>query len=122
MGMNGRQVLRSIELPLASPLIIAGIRTSAVQVVATATLAAVISYGGLGRYIVDGFALGQSPEARAQVLGGAILVALLAIVTELVFGIAERFLAPRTHSKRTRTLPAFKEVGQVPRPSEGPPL
>jgi osmoprotectant transport system permease protein len=58
MGMSGQGILRSIELPIAAPLIVTGIRTSAVQVVATATLAALIAGGGLGRYIVDGFAVG----------------------------------------------------------------
>jgi osmoprotectant transport system permease protein len=82
MGMRGRQVLWRIELPVAMPLIMAGIRTSAVQVVATATLAAFVGLGGLGRYLIDGF----SQRDLAQVVGGAILVALLALLTELVLG------------------------------------
>jgi osmoprotectant transport system permease protein len=81
MGMTELEVLRDVELPSALPAIIAGMRTSAVQVVATATLAALVAGGGLGRYIVDGFALRQDD----RILAGAILVALLALTTERGF-------------------------------------
>jgi osmoprotectant transport system permease protein len=82
MGMRGRQVLWEVELPVAMPLIMAGIRTSTVQVVATATLAAFVGLGGLGRYLFDGL-----PQRDLyQVVGGAILVALLSLLTELVLG------------------------------------
>jgi osmoprotectant transport system permease protein len=67
---------------VAMPLIMAGIRTSAVQVVATATLAAFVGLGGLGRYLIDGL----SQTDLAQVVGGAILVAVLSLLTELVLG------------------------------------
>ena len=82
MGMRGRQVLWQVELPVAMPLIMAGIRTSAVQVVATATLAAFVGLGGLGRYLIDGLSQRDLP----QVVGGAILVAVLSLLTELVLG------------------------------------
>jgi osmoprotectant transport system permease protein len=82
MGMRGRQVLWRVELPVAMPLIMAGIRTSAVQVVATATLAAFVGLGGLGRYVIDGF----SQRDLAEVVGGAILVAVLSLLTELALG------------------------------------
>jgi len=82
MGMRGRQVLWRVELPVAMPLLMAGVRTSTVQVVATATLAAYVGLGGLGRYLIDGL----SQRDLAQVVGGAILVALLSLVTELVLG------------------------------------
>jgi osmoprotectant transport system permease protein len=82
MGMRGRQVLWNVEVPVAMPLIMAGVRTSTVQVVATATLAAVVGLGGLGRYLIDGLSQRDLP----QVVGGAILVALLSLVTELVLG------------------------------------
>jgi osmoprotectant transport system permease protein len=88
MGMRSLQVLWQVELPPALPVILAGIRTAAVQVVATATLGAIIAGGGLGRYIVDGFAL----RDIGQIVGGATLVALLAISTELLFAILERLL------------------------------
>jgi osmoprotectant transport system permease protein len=98
MGMTEREVLLGLELPLAVPLILAGTRTAAVQVVATATLGALASWGGLGRYIVDGLAT----QDRPQILGGAILVALLAIVTEVAFGVLGRVLAPRLSSSPRR--------------------
>jgi osmoprotectant transport system permease protein len=82
MGMRGRQVLWQVELPVAMPLIMAGVRTSAVQVVATATLAAFVGLGGLGRYLIDGL----SQRDLAQVVGGAVLVAALSLVTELALG------------------------------------
>ncbi|MEO7665820.1 MAG: ABC transporter permease [Dehalococcoidia bacterium] len=86
MGMTERQVLRDVELPAALPAIIVGLRTSAVQVVATATLAALVAGGGLGRYIVDGFALQQDD----RLLAGAILVAVLALGTDRAFTWAQR--------------------------------
>ena len=92
-GMGYRelaQVLR-VELPLAVPLIMAGVRTSAVQVVATATLAALIAGGGFGRYIIDGFA----QQDYAMLIAGAILVALLALATELGLAGLQRLLVPR---------------------------
>lgn len=110
MGMTGGQILRQIEIPLAVPLMLAGLRTSSVQVVATATLAALIGWGGLGRYIIDGFATGD----RVEVVAGAILVALVAIVTEVAFGFLERALSPRKTSGRRRFLPAFRNAGEVP--------
>jgi osmoprotectant transport system permease protein len=89
MGMSGLQILRGVELPLAAPLVIAGIRTAAVNVVATATLAAIIAGGGLGRFIVDGLAQRDTPQAFA----GALLVALMAVMTELLLGVVQRRLA-----------------------------
>jgi osmoprotectant transport system permease protein len=92
-GMGYRelaQILR-VELPLAVPLIMAGVRTSAVQVVATATLAALIAGGGFGRYVVDGLA----QQNYTMLVAGAILVALLALATELALAGAERLLVPR---------------------------
>jgi osmoprotectant transport system permease protein len=90
MGMRGRQVLWRVELPMAMPLIMAGVRTAAVQVVATATLAAVVAWGGLGRYIVDGLA----QRDNVQVFAGAVLVAALSVVTELVLGFVQRAVVP----------------------------
>jgi osmoprotectant transport system permease protein len=97
MGMTGLQTLRSIEVPLAAPLIVAGCRTAAVQVVATATLAALIAGGGLGRFIVDGFATNDD----GQMIGGAILVAILAMATEAAFAVVQRATAPRLSSVRS---------------------
>lgn len=86
MGMNGSQVLRRVELPVALPLIMAGLRTSAIAVVATATLAAYVGWGGLGRYIIDGLAVSDN----VQVFVGALLVALLSIVVELALAAVQR--------------------------------
>lgn len=90
MGLTNRQILVSVELPLALSLIVDGIRVAAVQVVATATLAALVGWGGLGRYIVDGLA----QRDNAEVFVGAFLVAALAILTELLFSAIERFGFP----------------------------
>ncbi|HKW60353.1 MAG TPA: ABC transporter permease [Candidatus Dormibacteraeota bacterium] len=92
-GMGYRELaqLLRVELPLSVPLIMAGIRTSAVQVVATATLAALIAGGGFGRYIVDGLAT----QDYTKLFAGAVLVALLALATELSLSAAERALVPR---------------------------
>lgn len=95
MGMRGLQIFGRLELPLAAPVIVTGVRIAAVQVVATATLAALIAGGGLGRYIVDGFQQGD----RTMTTAGAVLVALLAIATELIFGLAARLSTPRTASR-----------------------
>jgi osmoprotectant transport system permease protein len=89
MGMSGGQVLRSVELPLAVPLIFAGLRTAFVQTAATATLAAFVGGGGLGRLILDGFAL----QDRVMVLAGVVLVAVLTMGTELALAGAQRVLA-----------------------------
>lgn len=90
MGMTGRQVLVRVELPNAMGLIMAGLRTTAVEVVATATLAAYVAFGGLGRYIIDGLAT----QDQVQLFSGAVLVALLAGVVDLVFALVQRGLTP----------------------------
>ena len=96
MGMRGRQVLWRVELPVAMPLIMAGIRTSTVQVVATATLAAYVGLGGLGRYLIDGFSQRDLP----QVVGGAILVAVLALLIELALGRLQTVVVSRGLAER----------------------
>jgi osmoprotectant transport system permease protein len=97
MGMRGRQVLWQVELPMAMPLIMAGIRTSAVQVVATATLAAFVGLGGLGRYLIDGLA----QRDLAEVVAGAILVAVLSLLTELALGRAQARVVSRGLAERS---------------------
>ena len=91
MGLSESQVLSRIQLPIAAPVIFAGIRTSAVQVVASATLATFIGGGGLGDLIVEGFQRGDT----AILLAGALSVAVLSIITELGFGGIERALTPK---------------------------
>ncbi|MFG2673414.1 MULTISPECIES: ABC transporter permease [unclassified Streptomyces] len=89
MGMTGRQLLFQVEVPLALPLILTGVRIAAVQLVATATIAALAGGGGLGRIITAGFNLAST----AQVVAGAVLVAVFALIVEGLFELAQR-LAP----------------------------
>lgn len=97
MGMGPWQLLRRVELPLAFPLIAAGLRSAVLQVVATATIAAAIGGGGLGRYLIDG--LGSQDEP--QLLAGAILVAALALVLELLLAGLQRLVDPVARSRRS---------------------
>lgn len=101
MGMTAAQVLRGVELPLAIPVLFAGIRTSTVQVVATATLAAFVGAGGLGRFVVDGF----GRQDAALMLAGVVLVAALCIAMELLMGWGQRALTP----------PGLKTIPEVAR-------
>lgn len=88
MGMTARQLLWRVEVPLALPLIVAGVRTAALEVIASATLAAFIGAGGLGLYITRGFAMYDS----AILLVGALPVAALALGAELALGAIQRVL------------------------------
>jgi osmoprotectant transport system permease protein len=90
MGMTSRQVLLKVEVPVALPLILLGLRTATIQVVATATIAAYISLGGLGRYIIDGLATNNYGE----VAGGAALVVLLALLVQFAFAGLARLIVP----------------------------
>lgn len=92
MGLTETQALLRVELPIAIPMVMGGIRTAAVLVVATATIAAQVGSGGLGRFIVEGFALG--PSANDEVFAGALLVAVFALATELVFSLIQRAVTP----------------------------
>jgi osmoprotectant transport system permease protein len=102
MGLSEGQILKDIQLPIAAPVIFAGVRTSAVQVVASATLATFIGGGGLGDLIVEGFQSGDS----SILLAGALSVAVLAIVTEITFEMLEKAFTPKglkiAHKKRGR--------------------
>jgi osmoprotectant transport system permease protein len=98
VGMRGSQVLRGVELPSAMPLVLTGIRISAVQIVATATLGALVGYECLGTYIVQG--LRQGSRGDVTVFVGALLVATLAIVVEVVLDRLEPMLTP--WSRRVR--------------------
>lgn len=88
MGMSPRQLLASVEIPVALPVIAGGVRSAAVLIVATATIGAIFGSGGLGRYLVEGIA--QNDDG--QIFGGAVLVAGLAVLTELGFGVVQRLL------------------------------
>ena len=91
MGLGRRGILWRVELPLAAPLLLAGIRTASVQVVATASLAALVGGGGLGRYVVDGFAL----QDTTLIVAGAVLTGLLAVLAEGVLAAVEHAATPR---------------------------
>ncbi|MBH0117120.1 ABC transporter permease [Salinibacterium sp. NG253] len=91
MGMTELQVLTQIEIPLSLPLIIGGIRASALQVIATAVIASYISLGGLGTIISSGIGLNDND----RILGGAILVTLLALVVDGMFALAQRLTRRR---------------------------
>lgn len=106
MGMTRRAMMRRVELPIALPLILTGIRVSAVQVVATATLSAWVGYGSLGTPIFEGFA----QQNNVKVLTGAILVAALAIVTEVGFSVVTRRLTPwsRRRDERSERMPSVQ--------------
>ena len=90
VGMTAWQTTTRVELPLALPLILAGLRTAAFQVVASATLAAVVASGGLGRYIVDGLAIRDDTE----VVCGSLLVLALALAVEIAIAGLQRALVP----------------------------
>ncbi len=98
MGMTGTQLLFRTELPLAMPVIWTSIRVSAVQGVATATLGAVVGWGGLGRYVIDGFAQGND----VYVFVGGAAVALLAVGADLVFSWTEPLVLPTGTGHRDR--------------------
>ena len=88
MGMTSWQVLRQVEIPVAMPLILSGLRSGLLQIIATATIAAYVSLGGLGRFLIDGLAF----RDYVMMAGGAILVAGLALVMELLFTLLERLV------------------------------
>lgn len=103
MGLSEAQILRRVELPLALPLLAAGLRTATVQVLATATLAALVGGGGLGRIINLGF----STSDYGQTLAGGLLVAVLVVTAELGMAQVQRRLAPgraRRPPRRRRQL------------------
>lgn len=93
MGLRERDVLLDLELPLAAPVIIGGFRTAVLNVIATATIGAVLGFGGLGRYILDGRFRGLA--GTGELIGGAVLVATLAIVVDLLLAGLQRLAARR---------------------------
>lgn len=115
MGMTDVDVLRRVELPLAAPLVMAGVRTAAVQVVATATIAAFVGADGLGRFIIDGRAVND----QAEIFAGALLVALLSLVTEGGLALLQSIVTPRGlrgHGVATGAEAAAIAAAPVPTP------
>lgn len=97
MGMTGRELLAKVEVPCALPLLISGIRSAALQVIATATLAAVLGLGGLGRFLLDGLAV----RDYGQMAGGAVLVSALALLADLVLAALQRVVVSPGLSGKT---------------------
>ncbi|HEY9366446.1 MAG TPA: ABC transporter permease [Agromyces sp.] len=114
MGMREGQVIGKVELPLGMPIIVGGIRSATLQIVATATLAAYIADDGLGRFIFAGL----KTRDYAEMLGGSILVILLALAIDGVFAITQRLVVPagvratRTRELRSRPTRPRAVVGQ----------
>ena len=112
MGMRGLQVLWQVELPCALPLIASGVRSAALQVIATATLAASVSLGGLGRLLIDGIQVSDYP----MMASGALLVALLALTVDLLLAGLQRLVVSPGLSGRT-TRRSFRSRTDGPAPS-----
>lgn len=100
IGMTGAQVLAKVELPIALPLLISGLRAAVLQVVATATVAAYVGLGGLGRFLIDGLAT----QDYASTAGGALLVAVLALALDAPFALLERLVVSPGLTGRSRPL------------------
>jgi osmoprotectant transport system permease protein len=105
MGMRGSTVLWKVELPNALPLILGGIRSATLQVIATATIAAYVALGGLGRFVIDGNNAGAgSPDGYPQMAAGAIVIAVLALVVEGVLEVVQRVaVSPGLRNAATRS-------------------
>ena len=112
MGLSGRQVVARVELPLAVPYLAGGFRTAAVQVVATATLAAFVNGGGLGMIISRGFGLGIA-SGGGQIVAGGLVVIVLCLALEAILAMAERLLTPRA----TAPAGARRALGRGRRPA-----
>lgn len=122
MGMTEREILTKVELPNALPLIIGGLRTATLQVVATAAVAALVGVGGLGRYLIDGLGVRDYPQMAA----GALLIAVLALTAEAVLAGVQRLVVspglrtPSTSRRRAAAPPsepiALPESRSTPEP------
>lgn len=115
MGMTPWQVLGRVELPLAFPLIMGGIRSAALQVIATWTVAAILPVGGLGRYLFDGLAV----QNYAEMLAGSLVVVAMALIVDGLFALAQRVFTPRgvRHaSSRTHRRVLMRNTSSLLRP------
>ncbi|HEX8044805.1 ABC transporter permease [Rhizobium sp.] len=97
MGYRPLALLLTVELPCALPLIFSGFRSAALQVISTATIAAYVSLGGLGRLIIDG----RAQNDYMQMAAGAVLVGVLALIVDLFFGLASRIAVSPGLTRRT---------------------
>jgi osmoprotectant transport system permease protein len=111
--MTAGQVLVRAELPVGVPLIFAGIRTAAVQAVATAAIGAVIGWNAVGRYIIDGIA----QQDHVEVVAGAVIIAVLSLLTEVGLAAVQRAATPgglqvgEPTARRVATLPGAGAAG-----------
>jgi osmoprotectant transport system permease protein len=117
MGLTEGQVLRILELPMAAPVIIGGLRTAVLNVIATATIGAVVGFGGLGRFIIDGVSKGVA--GLGELIGGALLVAALAIGVDLLLAAIQR-IATRRVDRTIAPVGGFRELAEVPLPQGVP--
>ncbi len=113
MGLRESQILRTIEMPIASPIIIGGFRTATLQVIATATIGAILASGGLGRFIFDG--INQGLAGQPSIYAGAILVTALAVGTDFLLSIIQRRLTPRGLRVGSRQIRPWRQAAEVPR-------
>jgi len=90
VGLTGAQVLRRVEAPLAAPFVMAGVRTAAIEVVATSTLAAFVSYSDLGTYVISGL----DTQNTVLSVAGALLVGIMAGLVALSLGLVTRAVTP----------------------------
>jgi osmoprotectant transport system permease protein len=123
MGMRESQVLLRVELPNALPLVLGGARSAALQVIATAAVAAYVSYGGLGRYLIDGL----RQQDYAQMVAGAVLIAVLALIVEAVLALVQRSVVSpglRGGTRRSPTVDVARPEADAPpiQPSPAPEL
>ena len=113
MGLREREILTAVELPLAAPVIVGGFRTAVLNVIATATIGAVLGFGGLGRFILDGRLKGVT--GTGELIGGAVLVAVLAIGVDLLLAVLQRRLARRADPQIAGAR-GFRELSELPLP------
>jgi osmoprotectant transport system permease protein len=113
MGLRERQILAGVEVPLAAPVIVGGFRTAVLNVIATATIGAVLGFGGFGRFILDGRLRGIS--GTGELIGGAILVAVLAVGVDLLLALVQRWFARRADPAVTQAR-GVRELAEMPLP------
>jgi len=107
MGMTGPAVLLRVEFPCALPLVFSGLRSAALQIVATATIAASVGLGGLGRFLIDG----QKSRDFPQMASGALVVAVLALLVDFLFALAQRYaVSPGLTGRGARATMRHTEV------------
>jgi osmoprotectant transport system permease protein len=113
MGLREREILGQVELPLAAPVITGGFRTAVLNVIATATIGAVLGFGGFGRFILDGRQRGIS--GMGELIGGAVLVAVLAVGVDLLLALVQRRFARRADPQLAQAR-GLRELAEVPLP------